>query len=265
MPRIGVNPGAGYSSRCRRASLQTFRFMLRRTPVPLASYLQVGGPDGANMPVGINIKMTRANPHREEVFEAIITDVDWQYLVDFRNEVNHLATAEWVAAGMPGELHVAFSAEEGLRVETPNKPSNAQVSEVLEYLRPFILRSEALAFERVMVVFDRYLVHPWLKVEMQRVRDRFSGDDQASMYQLSANDLRVNSPETLDLWLNAFRFHRDKRKAASFLGKSGREPDELMLAVFRSMLVGKVDALLGLGRMVTEFEGHSPSAKRKAT
>ncbi len=217
------------------------------------------------MPVGINVKMTRQNPPREEVFEGIITDHDWGYLVGFRDETQRLASAEWVAAGMNADFTVSFSATEGLRVQTPNKPSNAQVAEVLQRIRPFVLRSEDLFFDKVMVVFERYLAHPWLTVQLQRARDQFSGADQASLYQLSANQLQLNTQRALDLWLNAFEFHRDKRKAAAFIRESGRKPDELMLAVFRSMLVGKVDVLLRLGRMITGFEAHSPSARRNAT
>jgi len=100
------------------------------------------------MPVGITITMTRQNPPREKVFKGIITDRDWGYLVGFRGETQRLARAEWVAAGMNGGFHVSFSVGDGLRVETPNKPSDAQVAEVLQSLRPFILQERGVVLRQ---------------------------------------------------------------------------------------------------------------------
>ncbi len=203
--------------------------------------------------------MTRPSQATEEVCAGTISDVDWAILIAFRNESRRLETCEWVLAGMPATFRVEASQTTGLIVHTPNRPTDAQVAEVLLRLRPFILQREPQFYNRVAGVLAGYFDHPWLREDMRKASDRFSGADQVGLYTLTRNILPINTPATFDLWLNAFEFHRDPDKYERFVRESGGEPGPLEHAVFRSMLVGKVDAVFGLGSVITAIE-QAPSA-----
>lgn len=209
------------------------------------------------MPRKLKMRLLRQDPPREETFEPIVTETDWAYLIAFRDEVRRMAACEWVRAGLNADYRIDYTQDNGVTIHVPHKPTNAQVAELLEGLRPFLLRVEDLHFDKIMAVLEKYFTHPWLKPTLKGVWEAYRGEDQAAMFQLSANDLQLNTEPSLNLWLNAFRFHRDKRKAAAFITKAGREPDELMLAVFRSLIAAKALTLIRLGDWVSEFEKNS--------
>lgn len=196
-------------------------------------------------------------PNTSDVVDGQFTDDEWATLRPFHAEWDRLRQAEWIANGMPAQFNIEWEDGVGQTLSTPDKPTNAQVKEVLHGLRPFVLNDEALFFPKALNIPMRALQHPWMREQKRIGLARFTGADVGSMYQLSANYLQLNTDRALNLWLNAFEYHRDPVKYATFIRERGKEPDELDLATFRSMLVGRVDAIQGLVGFITWFENNT--------
>ena len=87
------------------------------------------------------------------------------------------------------------------------------------------------------------------------------GSTTALWYIISNNyrDLIVNSDKTLMTWLNAFEYHRDndKRKLIEEIDKI--IPEDFSRALFASMIIDKVRAVLELGDVITFLESWNGS------
>lgn len=196
-------------------------------------------------------------PDTPEIVDGQFTDDEWESLLAFRAESERLRRAEWIASGMSAPIHIEWSQGSPLTHSTPNRPSDAQVKEVLHGLRPFILQKDPHFFPRTLNILTGAIRHPWMRAQKRTALDRFVGADVRQLFQLTAGDLELTAPRAIDLWLNAFEYHRDPVKHAEFVKERGGEPNDLDLAVFRSMLVGKVDAIMGLANFITWFVNNS--------
>ena len=213
-----------------------------------------------------------------------IPDSDWELLVRFRDESLRLKSCKWVVHGLQHNVKIKWNRTDGMEVVTPGRPDASAFAEALHRLRPFILDREPLFYHKAAGVLCRSVDDGNFQGTMRRLADRFSGkdlSDQIKLFsagidrsqippgqsldqmlrQFGSSFLQLNSPKALDLWLNAFEFHRDQEKRDEFIRRSGGEPGELALAVFRSMMAGKAEAVLWLAGLVTDIE-KGPSTRR---
>ena len=239
------------------------------------------------MPVYFVMQAKQTDTGDSYEVSSSFSDEDWELLLRFRTESIRLRSCKWVADGLPQNFKIRWNPPAAMEVIVPDRPDDAAVAEVLLRLRPFILDRESFFYHKAAKILSRTVNDSHFRKIMRGLSDQFSGkdfSDQIKLFSGNASDaldlgsesfqsimkkyetsfLQLNSHRTFQLWLNAFEFHLDEEKRAEYIRKSGGEPDELALAVFRSMIAGKVMAVLGLASIVTQIE-EAPSTRRSET
>ena len=80
-------------------------------------------------------------------------------------------------------------------------------------MRPFMLKREPTFFPSVRNVLAKQLTQPAFQQYLGLQKVIFGGR-RCQTFQFVADGLMINSAETLDLWLNAYEYHRDDDKRA---------------------------------------------------
>ncbi len=184
-----------------------------------------------------------------------LEDEEWELLLRFATYEAELTQAAFVRAGMPPEGRFAWSATG--QWSEPDLPPDAEIREFLHLLRPLILQSEDTYYGRVKNVLARRFDHPKIRKRLELFDIFFDGRLHEGFIQFTAGDLLVNSADTLNLWLNAFEFHRDRNK----LSKLHLAMRDVPLSVIKffciDMLVAKAEAIMGVAAIVRDIRDAS--------
>jgi hypothetical protein len=172
-------------------------------------------------------------------------------LLRFLKFSNDLAEAEYVRAGMPFVASFQWSDIDGLT--GPPLPPAIQIRELLHLLRPFVLEKEPTSMPRVCGILSRAFDHPYIRGKIKHARDTFLGRTSQTYYQMSIDDLVINSEQALQLWLNAFEYHRDEDKAEHFKKLHQTFPPEISKGFFLDLLADKVDSILWLSGFINDI------------
>jgi len=84
----------------------------------------------------------------------------------------------------------------------------------------------------------------------QAQKDLFSGKRMQQQLQVTSNGVLLNSQETLEKWLNAYEYHRDKGKKAQLDALHKILPIEFSIPLFLSLLIDRAAAVLDLADLV---------------
>ena len=209
--------------------------------------------------VPYRIVLRNTSSGSEDIAEGEIPVELWRDLQTFREEAERLAGCAWVKQDLPGSYRLHFEAG-AMRVELIDAPSELVMREVLHCLRPFVLQSERLYYPRVSGHLFESMRHSVLRGLLSLSRDMFTGHDMRDVFTITRSDLELTTQEALDLWLDAFEYHRhgrDTTRRERFLQRHGGPPDDLATAVFRDHLRGKVLAILNLAGFVRGIETSS--------
>ena len=233
------------------------------------------------MPVHFKTVLHHGNPDDGTVLSGELSEQKWELLTRFRDEVARLRSCRWVKDGVPSRFKINVNPADGMKLEMPGKPDETAVVEVLHCLRPFVLENEDTHFLKAVKALQSGVRDKRFKASLKPYRDRFTGDDQKDLVRLyelgvdsslidpaqpfedmlkeySDKHLQLNTEKALKLWLNAFEYHRDEDKRKEFETRTGGEPDELALAVFRSLIAGKVEAVIKFANLL-ESVAKAPS------
>jgi hypothetical protein len=226
------------------------------------------------VPLPFSITLRKQSDQSAEVCAGEIADEDCQLIASFRQEGAKLRTSEWVKTGLDDHYTLEGDSTGKIVVKVPNRPSDSSVRELLHLLRPFVLQSEATFFPKVTGRLWGYLAHPHLRALLAEHRDGFNHGYGRAYFQLAVSATLdgamgqnnedwfvINDARAFDLWVNAFEYHRDDTKRARLREKLGTDPDELSLAIFRSMIADKARAVLHITSFLDELVA-SPSARR---
>jgi hypothetical protein len=170
-------------------------------------------------------------------------------LSEFLEEAGPLSEIPVIRAGLDSSLHIAWSKEDGVRIDL-SLPPLADLAAVLHKLRPFILKKEPFSFDRTCGILGRRLESPFVRKLLKHEREIYSGKRMQSQVQLTSQDVVINSEATLMAWLNSHEYHRDREKAADLDRLHQIFPLEVSKALFVMLLRHKVDAILGLAEIV---------------
>ena len=118
-------------------------------------------------------------------------------------------------------------------------------------MRPFVLKSEATYCFHVRTILGKRLTHPAFRAYLDRQRAMFNAERCQAMAFI-ANDVVVNSVEMLDLWLNAYPYHKNRDKRAFFeaLHHPDVLPRELSEAFMIDMMLERARAVLDIGNAI---------------
>ena len=229
------------------------------------------------MPVQFKVVLHRGNPEEGIVLPGELSDRDWHQLVRFREEAAILQSCKWVQDGFPANFKLKGNIGSTLTVETPDRPEEIAVREFLLCIRPFVLQDEDTYFFKVVKVMSSGVRDKRFKAFLRPYKDRFTGNDRKKGYQIysasvdisemdnsvsvaeafkgfEGRHLQLNTDEALNLWLYGYVYHRDEKKRREFVEKTGGEPGELALAIFRALLSGKVEAIMNFAHLLAAIE-----------
>ena len=142
-------------------------------------------------------------------------------------------------------LHVG---QDGVRFEPTEIPDSHQVSELLHRMRPFVLTNEdpRTSLESGRSWRDGLIIRAF-QTYRDRQKEIFDGRRCQAMRVVS-NGTLMNSTETLDLWLNAYEYHRDDEKRTEF--EALHDDVTLPIAYSRALFI---DIMLDCARAVVEI------------
>ena len=212
------------------------------------------------------IKMRQLGEEKaEEVVELTFSVDDWEVLQEFRRYAEELAQSSLVQQGVPFSVNVKWTAEQGLEVKA-DLPPDEQIDALLMRLRPFILNDERTSFNRMRNAVARSSSSSNLHAHLDSLKFRFSGEALQSLmvagtYSSDETEPRiVNSEDMLQLWLNGYRFHRDKEKRQIVDAAHAIMPLESSVALFLALIKDKVAAITALARLVAVIAGELETA-----
>ena len=135
----------------------------------------------------------------------------------------------------------------GTRFEAKEMPDADQFRALLLLMRPFVLQNEDTCFYRVRNILARRLDHATFRAYLDRQKEIFDGRRCQNMRVVS-NGTLINSTTTLDLWLNAYEYHRDDEKRAAF--QALHSNNKVLMAYSRALFIHMV---LDRARAVVEI------------
>lgn len=213
------------------------------------------------MPKKVKIRTLDENGENEEVVELVFEDKEWENLEDFAKYAAELeAESTWIQEGMPASMNQTWTEEEGFKVNAELPPRD-KLSGFLELMRPFLLQSESTHFYDVRAAVGKATENRRIRRYLETLKHLYSGKRLQSQFVVAAaspdhpEGRIMNSEDMLLLWLNAYRWHKDKEKQKLFDALHGIVPSEATISYFMFLLSDMAQAILGLQRLITLFRG----------
>ena len=207
----------------------------------------------------------RTREGEEIAYPCRFTSDEWTRLGEFATEAEALSRTRLLSQrGTSLKLSVMMD-DNGVRYQSTGLPDADDFRACLLLMRPFVLEDERTHFPKIRNILARRLNHPAFQRYLDRQKEIFDGARQLMVVMSSG--IQVNSTATLDrLWLNAYHYHRDKRKRAKFeaLHDEHTLPLEFSDALFQDIMMERARAVLDVGnaiysmqrnRVVTPFPG----------
>lgn len=94
-------------------------------------------------------------------------------------------------------------------------PDEEALSTFLHKYRPIILQSEPTSFPNICSVLVCQINYPPFNQVVKEWQEEFSGKLLRELFSLKQGDILLTSQSFLNLYLNAFEYHRDERKRES--------------------------------------------------
>lgn len=216
--------------------------------------------DGSHMAKHLKARILDGDGSGEEVATFELSDDDLQALQDFAAFAADLESNSLVLEGIPSSVTINWNEESGLKVEAAIPPDE-RIDALLMKLRPFLLQSESTFFGTVRNILARASDNNRVRQHLDSLRIVFSGERLQSVFVAGAagpsypQGAIVNSEEMLDLWLNGYRFHKEREKRRIFDAMHGLMPPESSIALLLFLLGDKVRAILGLRALIEVLQG----------
>jgi hypothetical protein len=177
-----------------------------------------------------------------------VSAAEVELLEEFLEHVARLEQTAFVASAGRARLSVRWSIEAGLQVES-DLPDRTVFAEFVLELRPFLLQSEDTQFFKILGIFGRHFTHPQLRHALRILSDLYSGKRMASVVKVTAGDRQIMTDEFVLDWMNAFEYHRVRRKRAEIEELHQAAPLETTEALVVQLLIEKANAIRQLGRL----------------
>lgn len=183
------------------------------------------------------------------------SDDEWVKLLTYARYVDEMRQA--LPAKIATHLRIHWSVTDGLSYEGEIPPDEV-VSLCLHKIRPFVLQDEPTNYLKMRNILAKHFNDPRLRATLDDQRDIFTGKDFQERLKIDAGcdefEATLNSPESFDLWLNAFEYHRDTDKQAKLEQLSGVLSFAVVRAIFIDMLISKIKAILNLAILIRNAE-----------
>ena len=205
------------------------------------------------MPKTVQFSHTSGGGTPERTIVAEFEEAEWSLLLSFRQYSRELADTELMKVGGPGQFKVSYKQGEGISFSV-TLPPNDRVLAFIHRLRPFILQGEPTHFNKVCNLLARRIPDEQFRKLLDLIRNHYCADQMRPVI-ITADNVTINSEETLIKWLNAFEYHRDTEKREEIEALHKVMPLEASRALFVMSLYDKASAIMTLSEIVAVVTG----------
>lgn len=169
----------------------------------------------------------------------------------FDGQVRELLNTKLLEANRNIELTISWKQAEPIKTEAALFDEE-QLRSFLLAFRPLYMQKEAVYFYKVANIVYRHLDTEYAKEQLARCREDFGKILDKPAGRLVYNNELLTPRRLIDLWFNAYYFHKDPEKAQEFKRISdGIGP--LFQFFFQDSLCGLINCILWLGTRVREL------------
>ncbi len=200
------------------------------------------------MPHPFRLTVTNERTGESSVVTGKIPDPDWELLLAFLAEAEHLRRTRLIAQGTSVKYEFSWDREKGQQHKATLPPED-DVSAFLHRLRPFVLERERFFLPKILNVLRRLIPNPQVQSIFDLQTQRFFGRD-ASGFTIMVGELALTSDDTVLKWLNAVEYHRDEDKQGELKTAAEAIPTESQRAIFLSAMIDKAKSILTVAGIV---------------
>jgi hypothetical protein len=188
----------------------------------------------------------------ESASRVEIPDDEMSALIAFADAADELAASGVLQQELHVHIEIKFDAKSVTFAGT--LPDNDAISALLHRVRPFVLSKEPMSFLKIRNLLARRVENAEMRRILDHERDLFTGKDFQKQVEIVTStpafrDI-LNSDDSFHNWLNAFEYHRDPAKRAAIEQVCGLISFDTARALFISMLLDKVKAIMHLAVII---------------
>lgn len=211
------------------------------------------------MPPRVTLTFYPAKPdgsgHQSEPenIQVEFSDEEWDVLCRFTGFAEELLETTMIKEGVGVRYNLKWEVAQGMRDDS-SLPPQSYVAEFIHRMRPFVVESEPTHFYKVCKILGCQIEHERVRKSLGRLHDLYSGKELQRYFKMTTSDIVVNSQATLDMWLNAFEYHRDKEKRQRLTVVHSIVPEDNARAMFVSMMYDRAKAVIEVARLIRAIE-----------
>lgn len=185
--------------------------------------------------------------HLEGQFE----EAEWQILQAYSEFTDELIETKLLKTGGSVSVSLSWTEASGQISATTELPPDDEIIVLLHRLRPFLLQKERTNFLSVCSLLGKRLNNRMVRGYLKQVREYYTGKELQGRFRMVINDdILLNSDQALDLWLNAYEYHRDPEKREKMQELSQMISFDGAKGILLNVLLAKVRAILMLSQLV---------------
>jgi hypothetical protein len=187
-------------------------------------------------------------------------DEDWGRLEEFTQYADELLKTKFVQDGMSTSLKINWVKGSGMVISAKLPPED-DVTVFLHRFRPIGLQSESTYFFKICNILTKEVVHPYFRSMIEEQREIYAGKRIQAQYQIKSDNVVLNSEKVLYDWLNAYEYHREKKKREFIDSLHTMLPLEASKVLFLSLLTDKTMAIHNVAELTRVVLGKQKSVE----
>jgi hypothetical protein len=207
------------------------------------------------------LELDRGDGEKPSVVKAEFTDEEWSILEQASQCARQLDVPGIFAStgGTSFGINIKWDVEEGWScsgsiLEWDGAPA------ALHKMRPFVLQSERTEFGRVCNILTRRIEDDRFREVITGLRALYDGKEMQALLHVRVDGIVVNSRKTLEMYLNAYEYHRDEEKQAAMARLTQVLPDTAVRGFMLLLVADRLKAIRGLQVMLEVVAGREREA-----
>jgi hypothetical protein len=206
------------------------------------------------VPHPFHLTVANNNTGAIDVQSGAFTDEEWHRLSSYLASAHRLAACR--LAETQSQLNWRITGERGepTRIEATLPPED-DIAAFLHYLRPFILVRSPISFARTRNTVAGHITLPSIQRYLKRLKAIYLGEEIPFQIEVGsrAGELRLDSAEAIDKWLNGLEYHPDVEKRAFIEAVFEVFTEPATRAMFLYCMLERASAIGKLGAMIDAF------------
>jgi len=199
-------------------------------------------------------KLTFSSEEDTVTVSGEFKDEDWERFKDYAQYADDLMHTKFVQDGMDSSLKIKWDYESGMKVYT-ELPNWDDFQVFLHKFRSIGLKSESTYFYKICNILTKEIANPYFRKLVQLQREVYSGKAFQKQFQITSDEVVLNSEKVLSDWLNAYEYHRNKEKQEFLDSLHTIFPLEASKVLFIALLTDKTKAIYAIAALVRVILG----------